>query len=407
MIETEKAILAMIIEYPQYAPILFENCTLEIFESTNNKTIFKLIKKLNKERRQIDWLTMFDLLKGKVTEGYVAGLLKCTDGIFQSGAERWLLEKIGTLKRVKAKKTGMLECMRELEGQDPDFDRIIEIAEQGKLVELAKEPVDFKTAYNEYLDWKERKTTDIDLGIPSFDRQTDDYNYGEVIGIMARTAVGKTFLAINIINRLINLTEHKIGIFSLEMSKATFMERMMQVFFGMSRYEVNDKRKEGDLNIDEFMERHKKLNIYSRIYSVSEISRLVEKDGLKVVFIDYLQLLRKTKGRSLYEETSYQMEEIKELAKNREAVVFLLIQISRKGEGGWEVVTMDMARNSGTIEEHCDFLIGLWNPSLKENAEVYWNNKIAVRLLKNKRGNIKGVECHFDKFTGRIREIEL
>ncbi len=406
MIETEKAILATIIEYPQFVPILFENCTVDLFEGVNNKIIFKLIEKLKEKSQQIDWLTMFDLLKGKTTEGYIAGLLKCTDGIFPSGAERWLLEKIKTLKKVKAKKVGMLECMRELESQDPDFERIIKIAEQSKIVELAKETVDFETAYNEYLDWKERKTTDVDLGIPSFDRQTDDYNYGEVIGIMARTTVGKTFLAINIVNRLINLTEHKIGVFSLEMSKAALIERMMQVFFEMSRYEVNDKRKEGSLNIDEFMKRHEKLNIYSRIYSVSEISRLVERDGLRVVFIDYLQLLRKTKGRSLYEETSYQMEEIKELAKNREVVVFLLIQISRKGEGGWEVVTMDMARNSGTIEEHCDFLIGLWNPSLKENAEAYWNNKIAVRLLKNKRGSIKGVECHFDKFTGRIREIE-
>ena len=98
------------------------------------------------------------------------------------------------------------------------------------------------------------------------------------------------------------------------------------------------------------------------------------------------------------------------MAKNKDIIIFLLIQLSRKGEGGWVPVTIDMARGSGTIEENCDFLVGIWNPNLypdiDEKEAEYWRGKLAVKLLKNKRGITIGTQCHFDQYTGKIYEVE-
>ena len=409
MLETEKAILATIIEYPQLVHILFENCTVDLFEGEDNKVIFRLIEELKREGESIDWYTIIDLSTGKTKQGYATHLLNYALATPPSVAEGWLLKKIGKLKRYKARKESLRELDAESRGFNPDPDKIIRIAEESKVIGLSKEKASLKEALERYEDWQDKKTTNIYLSIPSLDRQTDDYGYGDLIGIMSRTAVGKTFFSINILNHLINKETGKIGFFSLEMSKATFIERVMQVFFNKSRQYIKEKRKKGELYMEEFKQDYKDLNLYNKIYSVSEISKIVDDNKLKVIFIDYLQLIKKTKGRSLYEETSYQMEEIKELAKNKNIVIFLLIQITRKGEGGWEPVTMDMARNSGTIEEHCDFLIGLWRPELKpklgEKAMEKWNNKIVVKLLKNKRGITVGENCFFNKESGRILEI--
>jgi len=69
-------------------------------------------------------------------------------------------------------------------------------------------------------------------------------------------------------------------------------------------------------------------------------------------------------------------------------------------------VTIDMARESGTIEEDSDFIIGCWQPWLKDQHDEYWNGKMCMQLLKNKRGQIAGCEFGFDYKSGRIWETQ-
>ena len=410
MIEIEKAILATCMSYPNLLPLLFENCDREDFQFVEHRTIYGELSRLHEAKQTIDQVILYAILKGKVPDGYVSAVMETTQTLYRGLAESWLVEKIAILKRHKAKIIGLKEVAKEFESPFPDFDRIIEIAEAGKVVEISKEPFDFVSAHAQYLEWKNKDKTNIITGFPSIDRQIDGLNYGELFGIMGRTTTGKTFISINMLNSIITKTTEKIGYFSLEMSKATFIERMMQIHFDKSRYDIWKGVVDGTLFVDGFMEKYRDLNVYGRVYSVSDISRLVERDGLKIVFIDFLQLIKKTRGKSIYENVSYQIEELKELAKNKECVIFLLIQLSRKGEGGWVPVTIDMARDSGTIEENCDFLMGTWNPNLCETLsdddKEYWNGKISIKLLKNKRGITTGIECNFDTSTGKIMELK-
>ena len=409
MIETEKAVLSTCIFFPKLLPVLFDNCVKDDFFVADHKIIYSKLFELHEAKHPIDSITMYDVLGGIVTKGYLLEVLDKVQTLPASMAEGWLIEKLSIMKTFNAKENGIRACLNEFERPDPDFDRIIEIAESGKVVQINAESSDFKDAHSQYLEWKNKEKTNIITGFPSIDRQIDGLNYGELFGIMGRTTTGKTFISINMLNSIITKTTEKIGYFSLEMSKATFIERMMQIHFDMSRYDVWRGVQDGTLYVDGFMEKYRDLNVYGRVYSVSEISRLVERDMLKIVFIDFLQLIKKTRGKSIYENVSYQIEELKELAKNKECVIFLLIQLSRKGEGGWVPVTIDMARDSGTIEENCDFLLGAWNPNfcenLSEDDKKYWPGKISIKLLKNKRGITVGVECLFNSSTGKIGEV--
>ena len=409
MIIVEKSILATCITFPKLLPILFDNCVKDDFFVADHKTIYSKLFELYEGKQTIDVVIMYDVLGGKVAKGYLSSVMDMCQALPASMAEGWLVDKIAVMKAHSAKVNGMKACLTEFEAPMPDFDRIIEIAESGKVIETSKEKADLETAYSEYLDWKNKEKTNINTGFPTFDRQIDGLNYGELFGIMGRTATAKTWMSINILNSLITKTKDKIGYFSLEMSKATFVERMKQVYFKLSRYEVWDKTQDGTLNVAEFKKAYKDLRLYGRVYSVADISRLVERDSIKIVFVDFLQLIQKTRGKSLYENVSYQIEELKALAKNKDCVIFLLIQVSRKGEGGWVPVSIDMARDSGTIEENCDFIMGIWSPILhpeiKTEDEEYWRGKIAVKLLKNKRGLIEQVDCLFNSTTGNIGEV--
>lgn len=406
MINTERAILAIAIQHPEHMETVLANCDDGFFKWPENQKIYETIKGLHEGKSLADWETIIDLLKGEISASWFVGMQDTLRGTYPMGLEALLLEKIKIVKEAKAKNEILSEIQRELQGHAPDFDRILELANQGKVIKIIQEDAGFQTAYNAYLQWKEQRPTNITTGLVSFDKLTDNIDFGEIFMIMGRTTTGKTFCALNILEHLLSHVTEKIGFFSHEMSKAAITERMMQLFFGFSRWDLKRKLVVGELGEEPFLEKYKDLNVYGRVYTVREIDKLVARDGLRIVFIDYLQLIRKDEGKSLTEKTSFMMQEIKEMAKNREAVVFLMVQITRKGEGGWVPVTIDMARDSGAIEENSDFIIGIWDPSLKDKAPVKYDGQLRMRLLKNKRGPTIGITCSFSKISGEIYELE-
>lgn len=407
MIDTERAVLAIAIQYPEHIETVLANCDDGFFKWPENQKIYETIKDLHEGKSLTDWETITDLLKGEIHATWFMAMQDTLRGTYPMGLEALLLGKIKIVKEERAKKAILSEIEKELQGHAPDFDRILELANKGKVIRLIQEEADFQTAYDAYIDWKERRPTNITTGFPTFDNLTDNYDFGEIITIMGREITGKTFCALNILERLLDHVTDKIGFFSLEMSKASITERIMQLFYGLSRWELKRKRDINELDEKPFLEKYENLNVYSRVYTVKEIERLVRRDGLKIVFIDFLQLIKDDTGRGLYEQASSNMREIKELAKNNEVVVFLLSQLSRKSEGPWAQVTLGMARDSGHIEQDSDFIIAVWDPWLQEGAGEEWADKIMLKLIKNKRGMTKGIECRRDRSTGKLYELEI
>ena len=406
MIEIENSILAVSIEFPEYIYLMTDSLQMEDFSLPDNRIIYAKIQKLVQEKEEISWIKIEAYLRGKTKEPILGRLLEYSRGFYRMGIERCLRDNIKTLKKENAKRAIAIEIERQVKDPAVELETIIEIAERGVYISNKDEDGGFEIAMTEYLEAKKQDKTNINMGYPTIDKNVGGLLFGELVGIMARTSVGKTFLALNIIEHMANKTDLMIGLFSQEMSKVSVIERIAQLHFGMTRWELIEKVRSGGLNLYDIKRQYeKKLNIYSHIYSTSEIGRIVERDALKIVFIDYLQLMRKTKGRSLYEATTYQIAELKEMAKNLDILIVLLIQVSRKAEGGWEPVTIDMARESGAIEENCDFLIGMWSPALKDGSGAEWENKLIVRLLKNKRGPSVGITCRFDFQIGKIMEL--
>jgi hypothetical protein len=110
-----------------------------------------------------------------------------------------------------------------------------------------------------------------------------------------------------------------------------------------------------------------------------EISRSSAKLGCpaKIVAIDYVQLADGAGSR--YERVSDACEAARRLAKKHHVVVILVSQVSRKQGDQNEVreVTLHDAKESGSFENSCSLLLGLWKTS---------RTTMRCRVLKNSRG---------------------
>src|SRR5439155_71798 len=85
-----------------------------------------------------------------------------------------------------------------------------------------------------------------------------------------------------------------------------------------------------------------------------------------------------------YQKTSDLAIGLKEVAKACQLAVLVIVQVNRSGKAGYEEVTMDMARDSGQVEEACDFLVGMHRAN--EHQAGRGDYRVTCKILKNRKG---------------------
>ena len=389
--ETEKTVLALVITYPDLREIFDQRYKSGMFTHPEANNVFGIISELLREEKAVDWDRIIERSIGRVDPSYITGIQdKQLLVIAPSQRESYFISKMNELDDELTRKLLSDMLSKTLHLGEPEIERIKKLLndrEESKPTELS----DITTAVSEYTEWKEREHTGISFGFPTIDNAIGDFSPGELVAIMGRTATGKTFTALNTLHSMRSkFTDVNMGIFSMEMGKATLSERMMQINSGVSRLEITPDHQTA------LIQAYRGLHVYSRVYSTSEIADTITKDRLRVAVIDHLQLI-KGQGTSLYEKTTRIMQDLKTMAKERGCVLFILVQLSRKAGDGDIAVRLDHARDSGAIEEHSDFIVGIWNPGVRKDTRT-------LKLLKNKRGWTLGIDVHFDENTGRMIE---
>ncbi len=267
--------------------------------------------------------------------------------------------------------------------------------------------------YEEYIArLKERK---IVLGFKSLDWHLRGIAPGEVCEVMARTGVGKTAFLLNVIRNVISGQGIPVLFFSLEQPLAQIYERTVQI----STEEPGRRVEEGFLLekaadtlhslvshfykslyvVDEDMLTYEDLKEYIQVAARDKINQIPP-----LVCIDYLGRMRGGRGTA-YEVTSELARLLKKLAKELDIAILYLHQTSRMGKTGAEEISLDMARDSGVVEEAADFIIGMWRPDMnkpefQENSE----ERIVIAVLKNRKGRLGKAEYKFKKTYLKIEE---
>jgi replicative DNA helicase len=193
-------------------------------------------------------------------------------------------------------------------------------------------------------------------------------------------------------------TGSKVLLFSLEMSEELLTERMLSA---ESLVEIK-KMREGALDDEEFnkmyggADRLNKLEIYiddtpgiSPLEIKNKCKRIkMEKKGLDLVIVDYLQLMSfegKSENRTL--EISALTRYLKQLAREIDCPVIVLSQLSRGVESRTDKrpVLSDL-RESGSIEQDADLVMFLYREEYYKKEESTRPGECDIIIAKHRNG---------------------
>ena len=211
---------------------------------------------------------------------------------------------------------------------------------------------------------------------------------GQVMVPLARTGVGKSIVLSNIVH---NLRREPVLFISLELTAAEVFEHLRRIhaFWFPTHTPAEMLAEYPYLHIVE----KNRLGQGSIGLLITEYERLMGRTP-RLVIVDYLQYYARgfTRGTSQYDRVSDAIMELKAEAKDAGAGIIVPSQVHRGTEAG-RPLTMDDARDAGTIEETADFVVSLYRPDtyIDKNADPdnppMQNGHIHSGLLKSRHGN--------------------
>jgi len=249
------------------------------------------------------------------------------------------------------------------------------------------------------------------------DQLHNGFTNTDLIIIAARPGMGKTALVISMAKN-IALKNDPVAVFSLEMRAKHITGRIAASIANINAQLIRDPRKMSDLEYTKFLTASAKISkaplfIEENVRYISAIEsksrQLVINEGVKLIVIDYLQLIQ-IDGRfgNREQEVSQISRRLKELASELDVPVVALAQLSRALEtrGGEKIPHLSDLRESGSIEQDADIVSFIYRP---EYYNIYEDNNgkslvgsMAYIVAKNRHGPLNRIYLHFNKYTTNV-----
>ena len=220
------------------------------------------------------------------------------------------------------------------------------------------------------------------------------FNGGNLVILAARPSVGKTTIAMQIAQAA-SADNNKTLVFSLEMTKKELVQRLLQSTGLVSQYELVTH----NINWDNYeralgMVVNSNLIINDDAYNIHDIRHKiitsVKTQGVKMVLIDYLQLIKGADPRmSMNDQVGELTSALKQTAKQCNIPIIVLSQLSRESVRENRSPQLYDLRSSGAIEQDADIVVMLERS--KDDMGAIIDNKIDMWIRKNRAG-----KCNFD-----------
>jgi replicative DNA helicase len=265
-----------------------------------------------------------------------------------------------------------------------------------------------------------RESNIIKTGFTEFDRMFGGFSLGEFVVIGARPANGKTQLLINL---SLNIsTSSPVLYFTFDLSEFLLTSRFISSFTGIAvskilENELEDYEKAKLASLKTEFAQHKILVNDCCKHSITALKahcqKQIQENGVKVIIIDYLQMMSSNKYRNNREaEISYITSELKNIAKDFNVCVIVSSQLSRAIEtrSGPMLPQLSDLRDSGSIEQNADKVIFINRPEYygitnDENGKSTFG-LIHLILAKNKIGGLGMVKLMRDPCFTNFQDFE-
>lgn len=391
----------------------------DMFINLNAKRLFKIIKYLYINKKEIDLISISNQLTTGLEKetNILQELVKITDDLVTTSNLESNIEKLKDINLRNQIKDIIIKAAKNL--KDVNIDTLDIKKELLKNVESIKDTRNIKVADNiqdsfvktlDEIEQKYQKGEDYSLytGFFELDKLTDGLHENELTAIGARPGTGKTAFALNIATNIASKKKKKVYFCSLEMSSEQIMQRIIASycyintqFLRTGRLNNEDMAKiaEGTNKIVDL-----KLNIDTKTRSIEDLENvayaLKDKNEIDVLIIDYLTLLKsKEKFASRELEVAEISRKLKLLALDLHIPIIVLVQLNRDAEN--KVPTMANIRESGSIEQNCDNIMFLHN-SAEEKKTV---EPIDIILEKQRQGTTGKIQLIFNKKYSKFQNI--
>jgi replicative DNA helicase len=256
-------------------------------------------------------------------------------------------------------------------------------------------------------------------GIPSGFRELDNMTQGfqrsDLILGAARPGLGKTSFVLNIARNITGFQGLPVAIYSLEMSKAQLVYRLLG-----SEAEISSSRlRAGRINKNEWETISNSIATLSRmpifiddtpsptVTDIKERSRRLQADQgeLGCIIIDYLQLMGGGVSENRTQELSQITRSLKNMARELNVPVIALSQLSRGVESRTNKrPMMSDLRDSGALEQDADLIMMLYREDYYDPDTV--ERGIAeVIITKHRNGPVGTVKLLFEPQFTRFRNL--
>ena len=423
--DLEKSILGAILLDKRTLPLAVGHLKPELFYDLGHQKIFSTIKKMYDDGIAVDMSTVSQKLASDETFKEMGGafyLSKLTDNIVSSHHINTHIEMVVELYRKREAylllKQSELDCLNN-ESQAVDLlsdlnSKLIALQEFGNIHEKTIEDVVMTINANR----DKAQNGDLlgyDTGFSELNNTLAGWCKPDLVIIAARPGAGKTAMMLSSVYHLCIENKVPTAIFSLEMSSEQLVERLESITseIPLKRLRTNNLTTE---------ERKKLLHTDDKLLlsplhiedmggiGISQLRAkatiMKQKYGIKVIFIDYLQLMsgQGKNNQNREQEVSLISRSLKALAKELQVPIIALSQLSRRVEERADKMPMlSDLRESGSIEQDADAVIMLMRPAYYEMTEPieiggveYSPHDLTIcKVEKNRHGQTRNLAMRF------------
>ncbi|MCH5292638.1 MAG: replicative DNA helicase [Treponema sp.] len=403
-VEAEQAVLgALLLNWSAMAEVV-SILKADRFYSIQNQIIYEAMLRLYSKSIAGDTISLINELtsEGKLEQSGGAAYIASLTETVPSAAN---IEYYAQVVIDRAARRDLIKISSELRASSFDLskssDSLLDSAEQ-RIFALAErnETTEIHSAKTimireiELIDARTKSRnsfTGIPTGFGKLDTYTSGFQNSELIIIGARPSIGKTAIALSMMQYIACEKKIPCGFFSLEMPYESIGMRllsqesnvhMQKVRSGMLR--VSDIQKLQDAASRWFNAPFYVVDTPNmRLLELRAMARrMVTNHEVKIIFIDYIGLITtEDSSRPVYDQVSEISKALKALARELAIPIVALCQVARSAEG--EEPNLAQLRGSGSIEQDADVVMFLHRDRLKEEGIEAQDAKLILAKQRN------------------------
>jgi replicative DNA helicase len=426
--EAEEAVLGALLFDSNAIERVGESLQPESFSLVSHQHIYRACYDIWQAGTPINVITVAEWLERRK-------LLECVDGRAKLGqlmartVTSVNIDSVAAIVAEKALSRLLLEIGQQISSlaHDPaPFQERLTLAQEklfalqqgGKLTQKVEVAQEITIRVYEELDkiFNSGMPNTIKTGYYDLDNLVGGFTPGELVILGGRPSIGKSLIACSIAFEIACAYTEPVMIFSLEMTKESIIRRFISNIANVE----GDKLKQGlfepndwsriALAIDKIGSLPMLIDDTS-CPSVHEIrskvrTAIAQHKGLKLIVIDYLQLMADGSDTRLVQQLGEITRQLKLLAKDYNVPILLLSQLNRGVEGRLDKrPKMSDLRESGRIEEDADVVLLCYRDEYY-NPDTFDKNVMEIGCTKNRNGATGTIKLLFEGRYSRLKNLK-